>query len=395
MIERTHYSGLTLHRKCPQAYVYRYVDRLEASSEQPIVARDFGSWWHAVVAAESLTLGRAAGSLRYVPEVITSVDGGPQWPGDSIEVVDVLSDADKWWRGLSSEDRETWIEWLGQDVPSRLTGLLTRWRDQWSDQFEHEEILAVELPWQREIPGTGTTMVGTVDLVYRDTRRNMIVIRDHKTINDPSNRSSVDDMMDSQLALYSWGAAPIINSWGMGGVKALAYDRVRSIAPKAPQVTASGGLSKSVTAYDLQTYLEWAAGPDGQGVPWGKQGEYFKSGPRKDQPKFGRYTAEEKVIEHLSTPAQRAKWFQRTLTPININLVRTHLRAAIQTAKDAALTVKRAEANGEAPRNITAMGCKFCEYLDLCRAQMIGGPDGQYDPADYGLQPRKETPTGV
>ena len=390
MIESTHYSGLTLFRKCPQAYGYKYVARLEASTDQPLTARDFGSWWHAVMAAESLERGREQKSLRYVPEEITTVDDGPTFPGESVTVQDVLEGADKWWRTLSDEHREVWTDWLGQKVPDRLKGLLSRWLDQWREDREHEEVLAVEMPWKRTLPGTETELFGTVDEVYRDTRRGMIVVRDHKTVGDLSNRTAVDDMMDSQLSLYSWGAAPTVTAWGLGKIKAVAYDRVRSIAPKQPQVTASGGLSKSVSAYDLQTYLEWAAGPDGQGVPWGKEGEYFKSGAKKGKPKFGRYTAEEAVVERLSTPVARGMWFQRSVSPLNVNLVKVHLRAAIQSAHGVGETVEQFERIGEAPRNLTRTGCKWCEFADLCRAQMVGGPDGEYDPADYGLQKREE-----
>src|SRR5699024_2991774 len=153
-----------------------------------------------------------------------------------------------------------------------------------------------------------------------DTARNLVVVRDAKTSRTLSTQNAAEDMMDSQLQLYAWGASPVIERWGRGKVKALSYDRVRSVAAKTPLVTASGGLSKSLTDYERATYLEWAKGPDGQGVPWGKEGEYFKSGPRKDQPKFGHYSAEQTVIERLDTPAARSAWYQRSLMALNVNI---------------------------------------------------------------------------
>src|SRR5699024_4410189 len=151
-----------------------------------------------------------------------------------------------------------------------------------------------------------TLLVGFVDEIYFDQRRNMIVMRDHKSHRQLAQQTTADDLMDSQLQVYAWGAYEDVVSWGRGSPRAVAYDRVRMVAPKSPEVTMSGTLSKSVTDYDLATYLEWAKGPDGQGVPY--------PGRKKDGSGAGVYTAEQSVIDRLSQPAASSAWFQRTLT---------------------------------------------------------------------------------
>lgn len=386
---REHYSSLTTHRVCPQSWFYKYEKnfrKLEADIAPP---RDFGSWWHAVRAAESLERGRALGSLKYTPRKIGTVDGGPEFVGETVTVEEVLTAADSWWNDLAEEQREEWEDWQGQDMPTRLRNLLRKWQNQWSEEREHEQPLAVELYWERELPQAKLTLFGFIDEVYLDTKKNIVVVRDAKTAKNLDTNTSLDDMMDSQLQLYAWGATPLIKSWDVGPVRAISYDRVKSTAPKPPTLTLAGRLAvrggePSISGSDLETYLEWAKGEDGKGIPWGEEGEYFKSGPRKGQPKFGRYVAEQTVIDRLKAPIEASKWMQRTLTPVNTNLVRTHLVAAINTANDIGRTRERSRDSGDAPRNFS-FSCNWCDFQALCRAQMFGGVDGVYDLEDFGL----------
>lgn len=219
----------------------------------------------------------------------------------------------------------------------------------------------------------------------------MVVVRDHKTGSTLGSTSGLDDMMDSQLQLYGWGAAPTVDSWEVGAqIRAVAYDRVRSVAPKPPHLTASGRLAvrggePSISQTDLATYVEWAKGPDGEGVPWGEEGAYYVSGKRKGEPKFGRYVAEESVIETLSSKTSQNQWQQRALTPLNVNLVRSHLRAAVDSAKSIEGTQTAYAEVGEVARILTRSICRWCPFADMCRAEMFGGPGGEYPPEDYGL----------
>ena len=199
-----------------------------------------------------------------------------------------------------------------------------------------------------------------------------MVVRDHKTGKQLPTQSALDDMMDSQLQLYAWGAAPQISEWGMGAISATAYDRVKSVKPTTPRLNKSGTLSKTVTQFDLHTYLDWVA-----------EGQEFE-GLRKDGSGAGIYEAEQSVIDHLMSPAWRTIWHQRTLTPLNTNMIRAHLRSAVDTIADLNQTRHRAEDTGEAARNLTK-GCTWCDFAALCRAQIVGGPDGEYTLVDYRL----------
>lgn len=190
--------------------------------------------------------------------------------------------------------------------------------------------------------------------------------------------------MDSQLMLYAWGLAPQVKRWGYPKINAVSYDRCRSITPVPPQLTKSGRLAvrggePSVSGTDLKTYLGWAEGPDGNGV--------FFEGLKKDGSASGLYTAEDKVVEKLQSPASLGIWFRRTRVPLNPNIVRTHLRSALETSEDIDRTIEHVQKYGYAARNLT-QNCTWCVFVDLCRAEMIGGGPGDFELADYGLRER-------
>lgn len=403
---RAHYSSLTLHRKCPQAWYYRYELELQQDREEIAAPeRDFGSWVGAWQAAESLERGRKFDSLKSARS-FRSVDGIDKFKGETVTRGEVEEAAAAWWSHQSDEARAVWNDRLGGDLPDLLATATSRWMDEWAHERKHERPIANELFWERNLPkppsdaewdaqanGLSMTLIGFIDELYWDTQREIVVARDRKTSKGLSTQTAIDDMMDSQLALYAWGVGPWLAQKELPQVRGLGYDRMRSIQPKPPQLTLAGKLAvrggePSLSSTDLQTYLEWAKGPDGEGVPWGEEGAYFVSGPRKGAPKFGRYTAEEKVIQALSMPAARSVWFQRSLDPVSPHVQRAHLRAAVDTATDIWRTQKRAERAGEAARNISQSNCRWCDYASLCRAQMIGGPSGEYELLEHSLKTR-------
>jgi hypothetical protein len=261
-----------------------------------------------------------------------------------------------------------------------------RWHDRWDEEIRTEQPLAVEMGWGRDLPkfpgpdGTVTDpnarLVGYIDEVYLDTKRQIIVVRDNKTHKTLAAQTTADDMMDSQLQLYAWGASPEVTSWGIGQIKATAYDRIRTVKAKTPQVTQAGTLSKSITDYDLYTYAAWSLG-DGRGVPY--------PGRKADGSGAGFYQPESAVIEKLSSPAAISAWYQRTLTPLNINLIRVHLRAAVDSAADVALSRARFAVTGEAARNLTS-NCRYCDFVRLCRTEMVGGISTDLELSDYYLR---------
>lgn len=397
------YSSLDLHRQCPQAWNYKHVRRLEQDSSEPAVDREMGNWWHALRAADAITRGLALGSLLAPPEKVRTGTGGPEFlrmgrvddtPRYRVEGVKgrapltaelILDAAAVFWKRLTAEEQEVWIERLGGTLVDRLEWLDDRWQARWAEETRFEAPLGVEVKFQIKLPGTEQVMTGYIDEVYEETQRGIVVVRDNKSKRTLDTTTVAEDLMDSQLHDYAWGITPTVKKWGKK-VQAVAYDRVRVSPPKSPSVTQSGALSQSVKDYDLQTYLDFV----GDGVPWGEEGKHFASGPRKGEPKWGIYTAEESVIERLSRPDWLSVWHQRTLVPLNRHVIKAHVLAAGDTYLDTERTLERIEKNGAAARNFTRWGCRHCDFAALCRAEMMGGPDGEYPLADYGLRHRDD-----
>lgn len=379
------HSSLSKHRECPQKWYYGHVRKLtKVDPEDAAVERDMGSWWHMLRAADSIERGRRFKSLQHMPEELTSTDDGPRLRTSWDDLADkVLDQAKLWWDKQSTSTQAAWLERIGEDLSGRLAALDTRWAAQWDSALQTERPLAVELRWERALPplpswdavavDPNVTLVGYVDEVYYDTKRSVVVCRDHKISKKLGQQTSADDMMDSQLQLYAWGANPIVTAWGRGSIKATAYDRVRMVRPPTPKVTISGTLSKSVSDYDLRTYLEWCDSKP----PY--------AGRTKDGSQAGIYEQEEREIERLRSPAVISSWFQRTLTPLNPHLIRAHLRAAVDSAIDMGVSYERARLENAAARNLTWGNCRWCDFAGLCRSEMFGGAQGDFNLADFRL----------
>lgn len=429
------YSSITLHRKCPQAWYYRYGLKLEPDTPDLSPFLTIGRWWSAFRAAERLERGRNAETLLQLPRDMKDLDEGYEFDPKTVTISDVLKAAEKRWTSMSIGGREAFEEKLDGPLHERLRHMHQLWELENKDRFDREQVLAVEMFWKRELPrpegdrawsllsDTAVAnvprmhLIGYIDGVYYDRLRKMVVVQDDKAQSDLANvNSAFDDIMDSQLQLYAWGAAPALKRLGVEAPRAVSYDRVRSVAPKTPVMTAAGGLSKAVTMYDEATYREWAlestrpSNPELEaladelglddfqreallelpvGRVWGQLGEFFKSGAKKGQAKFGVYSIDEKVLANLSTPVERGRWVKKTFKPLNTAIITTHLRSAVDTAQDIYMTQVRAEHTGEGTRNLDRRGCQMCDFQDICRAQIIGGPRGEYDLPSLGLRVKK------
>src|SRR3546814_18389044 len=100
-------------------------------------------------------------------------------------------------------------------------------------------VIAVEVQFEVPIGDTGVVLRGRVDEVYRDKRRAMIVVRDHKTNGTIASAESLDDLPDSQLHLYAWGVSVHLGI----NVGAVGSDRPRPKPDPQPAVTKAGKLS--------------------------------------------------------------------------------------------------------------------------------------------------------
>lgn len=430
----SHYSALTLHRKCAQAWYYRYGLGLERLDDTPSPERELGIWWSVFRAVESLARGRRLGSLLTLPRELKAADVALD--PKTVDKWEVLEVADLWWERQSHDTKDAWNERLGvTNLADHLEQMYDRWHAAYGDQTRNERPLGVEVFWKRPLPRPKQDaqwslanfdevpqlhLLGYIDELYVDTARdNMIVVRDHKTSKTLDASTSLEDVFDPQLPLYVWGIAPFLKRHDLPAPRAIAYDRIRSKAPTEPVLTATGLLNKSKTDYDLQTYSRWAqtdtrpsnddirhllASEGGEfdeaqyealkklrdelppGQFWGRLGEFYASGAKKGRPKFGVYEVEEKEVERLSHSSVTSRWVDRTLDPVNVNVLKAHLRSAVDTAMDIWQTQMRAAETGGAARSYSRMGCSFCDYASLCRAQMVGGPRGEYDLAEHGLR---------
>ncbi|QGZ16767.1 hypothetical protein PBI_DEWDROP_120 [Microbacterium phage Dewdrop] len=413
---QAHYSSLTLHRKCPEAWFYRYgLNIRNAPSGEPMPYLHAGSWWGALRAADIYERGRQVGSLLPIARPFKGVDSmpdgteAPRFDPETVTRKDILRAALVWWQLLPTEHKDVWMEKIGKPLVPHLIYTFEQWKERYGAETMKERPLGAEVFWKRRLPrpesdsawGQGEVLpemwlLGYIDELYEDTERGLIVVRDHKFNSNLGLHTVIDDMMDSQLELYAWGAQPIVDKFGLGAIRAVAYDRAKSVAPKPPTLTTAGKLASrggepSVNSSDLRTYLHWAGGEDGEGRPW-RGAAYPRNAAEKADPSLptrykegGIYKPEEAIIAKLSSEGQRAQWFQRKLIPLNGHVVKAHLRAAIDSATDIYRTSKRAEITGGASRNLSNAGCRFCDYQNLCQARMRGGNQGVYDLREFGL----------
>lgn len=368
------YSQMSTFNKCPQAWHYKYLRHLDADETHPPVQAHFGSWWHALRATDSIVRGRDAGTLKYVQDHVETVDGGPTLDTGGASSSGVLMLARSWWDGQSEDYRAEFVGKLGAPLPDRLDMLNTSYVLQWMESREHEQPVAVEVPVtlpMRTSSGTTFRFTGFIDEIYRDAEHGFLVVRDHKTNSSLSQFSNDKDILESQLQLYAWAAQKTLDLGGR--IRATAYDRVRSVAPKLPSVTKSGTLSKAVTDYDLRTYQDWCR----EGVPF--------DGTKKDGSGAGVYESDPKVVEKLSAPDEVGRWFKRTLSPLNARVVRMHVATLADVADELPDELERVNVRHEARRRMSTGNCRYCDFFQLCRAQVIGGPDGGFQPADFGL----------
>ena len=389
-----------------------------------------GRWWSLIQAVESLERGRAAESLVYVPRSLDDEQEGYDLDPTSSKTADVLFAAQERWKRMTEDERTEFIDKLGEPLPDRLANMFQLWHEANPERFDRERPLGAEVFWKRALPRPEKdaawslladpsavptmNLIGYIDELYYDRQRKMVVIKDGKAQKDiQRGNGAMDDLMDSQLQLYAWGITPKLKREGIEPPRAVSFDRITSVAPKEPQLTTTGTLYKSVTAYDAATYRRWALTDtrpsedemqalkdelteeqfnqvlqvlDRPGRVWGKVGEFVKTGARKGQPKFGIYDLDEKVLEHLNSPGEQARWTARSADPINRRVIEAHLRAAVDTALDIYQTQQRAAATGAAARNLDRRGCSWCDFADICRAQLMGGSVGEYDLELYGLR---------
>ncbi len=372
-------SSLGTYRTCPKKFEYSSLRRLRPKDMGVLILREYGSWWHALRAADAISRSRTQDgpAPKHIPTTLSTGDMGPEIPvTDDLYAPDVLLAAQRFWEAMPFETRERWEEKTGAPLPEHLAEMDNRWTAAWADEQPNEQLIAVELAFEVPIGDTGVALRGRVDEVYYDVKRNLVVVRDHKTNGNIDASESLDDLLDSQLHLYAWGVSVALGV----NVGAVGYDRARSKPASQPALTKSGTLSKSTTDYDVHAYLAFTDEP----VPF--------PGPKKDGSGAREYLRDEKVVERLETPTERDKWNRRTLDPTNPRMIRGHLLEAVATGEGQAEARRRFLADDPLkpiPRNLSRQGCKSCDFVHLCLDEMR--TNERLNPEPYGLSSKDTT----
>lgn len=363
---RYSYSALNQLAQCEKKYTLRYIELLEADRpDKPAPLR--GTAWHAVMQANLLQLGAHRGSLLVQPEKIQILKGfelAIDWTKDTLPTIPgpdygeemllnpqaVIAHLRSWWEHQETDYTEEMAENYGAPLADRLTDLWIRYSLFYKDDLERYVPLVTEYEWSREYGGK--LLQGRVDAVLLDTEVNLVVVRDCKTHESwPSEPDAVLDIMDSQLHLQAWGMAPLLKEHGLSPAM-VQFDRVRFKKPTEPKLTAKGELSKAISDYDSYTYRNWCN----------------EVGLEEDPA----------VIEKcdLKTDA----WFRRSQKPLSMRAVTAHVKALRKQ-------IQRSEGLDMATAMpVPSKSCAFCEFLSLCRADLIGGRAEEFHPSEFGLR---------
>lgn len=367
---RHSYSALQTLAQCERKYALRFIEELEADRpDRPAPLR--GTAWHGVIQAHLLSLGAHKRSLLVRPNKIQLVRGtdltinwadqfcptvagpdfGPEMPLDALSMIGHYR---AWWNAQETDYREEMEADYGAPLPDRLLDLYRRYMLFYANDDKRYDPLITEYEWAREAPN-GILLQGRVDAVLVDNELGLVTVRDYKTHDSwPSESDAVVDLMDSQLHLQSWGVAPLLKEHGLLP-QAVQFDRLRFKKPAEPKLTTKGILSKTTTDFDSYTYTNWCTA---NGVE-----------------------IDPKMVE--TCDAKTEAWFRRSTKPLSMRSVEAHVKSAQRQAK-------RAETlDPETATLVPSKACGWCDFVSLCRAEIIGGRPQDFVPQDYGLRKQK------
>lgn len=370
MNQRRHsYSALQVLAQCERKYALRFIEELQADRpDKPAPLR--GTAWHGVKQANLLWQGAVAGSLLVQPDSIQVVKGydleikwtaGNGLPyvnepgfGEGVKELNAFTIIDHlkwWWDQQETSYQEEMTAEFGDTLPNRMSNLVQRYGLHYLNDGERYTPLLTEYEWSRKAPN-GKTLQGRVDAVLMDNELGLVVVRDYKThASWPSEPDAVLDLMDSQLHLQAWGVAPLLKEHGLLP-QMVQFDRLRFKKPTEPKLTTKGLLSASVTDFDSYTYVEWC----------------HENNIDPDQA----------VIDKCD--AKTDAWFRRSQKPLSMRAVEAHVKSAQKQ-------VIRAEGlDPDTATLVPSKDCSWCDFLSLCRAEIIGGRPQNFVPQDYGLR---------
>lgn len=92
-------SSLGTYRTCPKKFEFSSLRRLRPKDMGVLILREYGSWWHALRAADAIHRSRSQEEPpRFIPDTLSTGDMGPEIPvTPNIAGSDVLIAAQRFW----------------------------------------------------------------------------------------------------------------------------------------------------------------------------------------------------------------------------------------------------------------------------------------------------------
>lgn len=364
-----HNSALSVLNHCEQKFTYAYLHELEpvGALSLPLVR---GSWFHALRAAQGLKQGLKQGTLLEVPTVVNLGH-------DALSEVSLVQDGSGEWCFLveDHDDAEPWpVEpravhemWLAhvhdflptddeewEALPDEVWFLYQRYLAAHLDDLRTEQVLLVEHQWSRvdefdNIDGEPVIYGGRVDRVVRNAQ-GIVVVRDHKTT---SQLPAADlRLIDSQLHLYAWGLAPLLDEHGLE-VLGVEYDYART-GLGTVRLTKAGKLYANQAVMDGWAFEELL----GKAVA-----EYNHGGGSLSTEDFSAVIT--KMYEEGTS-----QFFIRSLMPVNETVV-VGLLDANRRSVEVARSLYDEGPRHPARRN-PGRHCSWCEFEKLCTGDLYG-----------------------
>lgn len=234
---------------------------------------------------------------------------------------------------LWDEEREA----LG-DLPGECKRLMVSYMRQYPNDRERYKVIDCEFDEIVTLPN-GLKLQIIIDLIVEDLIEGGLWIWDHKFRGKLAD--SDDMLMDPQLTLYYWALEHIM---GYPGIRGTMYNEVRTATPKVPKLLKSGGLSQRMNIdTDYHTYMAEI-----------KRHDLDPSD----------YTT---ILTHIATN-EEIRFFRRTPIPKDPPVVKTVVRELVETAQE----IQEAERKNRFPRTVEK-SCKwYCDYKNICIAEMHG-----------------------
>lgn len=257
---------------------------------------------------------------------------------------------------IQAEYDQLWEEEqeLYGDVPGLLRGIAKAYKETYPDDPEMTEAveLEFELPIARlEMPfEDDMILTGKIDWLMRDSRGLWVI--DHKTTKGQIPNEGFR-IFDLQTALYAWAAGEL----GYKNISGIGFNYIRTKEPRIPKLNKDGSMSKRKINTDIDTLTKFM---------------------RKHRINPDAYP------EQLER-AKQFKRFDRKFLPKPQKLIDTLLEELIITGNDIARYL-----DDPSPAKNLRKECEYCEFYNLCLAQLMDLDVDYLLKAEYIIKPPKD-----